>query len=140
MNHITDEVTCKDLLQIYLAKREINAQLLEWEENFMRDTEESQNFCRFLKNYFKINVPPNVITESETIKDLITALAAYLPKDRVLLYCRLMTLYRVMFNDSREELVQWHKEFLRLTRKLQKDVDEMEYFVADIFEDEEDNI
>lgn len=136
MNNITDEITCRDLLQIYLAYREINAPLLDCEENLMRGTEESQNFCRFLKNYFKMNVSPNIIIESETIKDLITALAAYLPEDRVLLYSRLMTLYRVMLNDSREELAQWHKEFLRLTRKLQKDVNEMEDFVIDVFDDE----
>ena len=134
MNRITNEVTSKDLLQIYLAKREINAQMLDWEENLMRNTEEAEAFCRFLKNYFKINISPEAITASETIKDVISALTAYLPEDKVFLYCRLMNLYRLMLNDSREELIQWHKEFLRLTRKLQKDVDEMEYFVADILD------
>ncbi|MBR5677880.1 MAG: hypothetical protein IKX20_07065 [Paludibacteraceae bacterium] len=132
---VTHEITSKDLLQIYFAKREINTQVLDWEENLMRNTEEAEAFCRFLNNYFKINISPEAITESETIKDVISALAACLPEDKVLLYCRLMNLYRLMLNDSREELIQWHKEFLRLTRKLQKDVDEMEYFVADIFDD-----
>ena len=135
---ILDETTSRDLFQIYLAKREINTQLLDWEENLMRNTEEAEAFCRFLKNYFKINVSLEAITESETIKDVISAVSACLPQDRVLLYCRLMNLYRLMLNDSREELIQWHKEFLRLTRKLQKDVDEMEYFVADIFCDDID--
>jgi hypothetical protein len=139
MNRITNETTGRDLLQIYLAKREINVQVLDWEENLMRNKEEAENFCRFLKNYFKINVSPEAIAESETFKDVITALASCLPQDKLLLYCRLMNLYRFMLNDSREELKQWHKEFLRLTRKLQKDVDEMEFLVADIYEDVDDN-
>ena len=45
----------------------------------------------------------------------------------------------MMLIDSREELIQWHKEFWRLTRKLQKDVDELEYFVADINDGLEDD-
>lgn len=132
MNQITNETIGRDLLQIYLAKREINSQVLDWEENLMRNIEEAENFCRFLKNYFKIYVSPEAITESETVKDLISEVANHLPQDKLLLYCRLMNLYRLMLNDSREELIQWHKEFWRLTRKLQKDVDELEYFVADI--------
>ena len=139
MNRITNEVTGMDLLQIYLAKREINYQVSDWEENLMRNIEEAENFCRFLKNYFKIYVSPEAITESETVKDLISEVANHLPQDKLLLYCRLMNLYRLMLNDSREELIQWHKEFWRLTRKLQKDVDELEYFVADINDGLEDD-
>lgn len=139
MNQITNETTGRDLLQIYLAKREINSQVLDWEENLMRNIEEAENFCRFLKNYFKIHVSPEAITESETVKDVISELANNLPQDRLLLYSRLMNLYRLMLNDSREELIQWHKEFWRLTRKLQKDVDELEYFVADINDGLEDD-
>ena len=138
MNRITNETTGRDLLQIYLAKREINVQVLDWEENLMRNKEEAENFCRFLKNYFKIHVSPEAITESETVKDLISEVANHLPQDKLLLYCRLMNLYRLMLNDSKEELKQWHKEFLRLTRKLQKDVDEMEYLVSDINDDYDD--
>lgn len=135
MNRITNETTSRDLLQIYLAKREINTQVMDWEENLMRNTEEAENFCRFLKNYFKIHVSPEAITGSETVKDVIAALASCLPQDKLLLYCRLMNLYRLMLNDSKEELKQWHKEFLRMTRKLQKDVDEMEFLIADIYND-----
>ena len=139
MNRITNEVTGRDLLQIYLAKREISCQVSDWEENLMRNTEEVEAFCRFLKNYFKINLSPEAIIESETVKDVISELANNLPQDRLLLYSRLMNLYRLMLNDSREELIQWHKEFWRLTRKLQKDVDELEYFVADINDGLEDD-
>ena len=139
MNQITNETIGRDLLQIYLAKREINSQVLDWEENLMRNIEEAENFCRFLKNYFKIYVSPEAIIESETVKDIISELANNLPQDRLLLYSRLMNLYRMMLIDSREELIQWHKEFWRLTRKLQKDVDELEYFVADINDGLEDD-
>ena len=139
MNRITNEVTGMDLLQIYLAKREINYQVSDWEENLMRNIEEAENFCRFLKNYFKINLSPEAIIESETVKDVISEVANNLPQDRLLLYSRLMNLYRMMLIDSREELIQWHKEFWRLTRKLQKDVDELEYFVADINDGLEDD-
>lgn len=139
MNRIMNEVTSMDLLQIYLAKREINYQVSDWEENLMRNTEEAEAFCRFLKNYFKINLSPEAIIESETVKDIISELANNLPQDRLLLYSRLMNLYRMMLIDSREELIQWHKEFWRLTRKLQKDVDELEYFVADINDGLEDD-
>ena len=133
MEKLTDEIACYDLVQVYLAKRDINLPLHEGNQNpFMTDAE-ALLFCEFLSNYFKIVVPQIKVVACGTVKALLSLLEKYLPQDRALFYYHLTTLYRVLLSEAREEIFEWRCEFLNMTRTLRKDIDEMEDLIADAF-------
>ena len=135
MKPITNNTACLDLVQAYLAKREINMPLLEGSQNPFEDDEEALLFCEFLSNYFKIIVPQIKVVACGTVKALLSLLEKYLPQDRTLLYYHLSMFYRVMLLEAREEMYEFHHEYLTMTRKLRKEMEEIEDMVMD-FTDE----
>ena len=131
----TNEMACLDLVQAYLAKREINLPLHEGNQNpFMTDAE-ALLFCEFLSNYFKIVVPQIKVVACGTVKALLSLLEKYLPQDRTRFYYHLAMFYRVLLLEAREEMYEFHHEYLTMTRKLRKEMEEIEDLVMD-FTDE----
>lgn len=135
MKPITNDTVCLDLVQAYFAKRAIDLPLLEGNQNPFMTDDEALLFCEFLSNYFKIIVPQIKVVACGTVKALLSLLEKYLPQDRALLYYHLSMFYRVMLLEAREEMYEFHHEYLCMTRKIRKEMEEIEDMVID-FADE----
>lgn len=135
MKPITNDITCMDLVQAYFAKQTINLPLLEGSQNPFMTDEEALLFCEYLSNYFKIVVPQIKVVACGTVKALLSLLEKYLPQDRVLLYYHLMMFYRVLLLEAREEMYEFHHEYLNMTRKMRKEMEEIEDMVMDFVDE-----
>ena len=132
---ITNSDAASSILLGYLANAEIDIELLKGDPNFFQSDHAAEHLCSFLMNYMKLKVPADAVMRCETVADVIAIIEAYLPYDESEVYYRLMNLYSVQLSRARKELKEFHTEHLRLTRALQKQVNEIEDLVMDITEE-----
>ena len=135
---IEKETICRDILHAYYAYPEWNIQSIDEGKNPINDEVVQNHFCKWLKNYFRIEMPFAEIAQGATLTDFIATLSRYLPSDEVDIYRRITLLYGVLLTNAREEMAEWHKTYLQFTRKLQADVDEIEQFTTDIIDENYD--
>lgn len=116
---ITSEQTVEKLLLTfyYLKNRKIDPGSKEG--NIFKDKELADEFTRFLKDSFEMQVPVNELSEKKTLGEALDAIIPYLPEDTTQLYSKMADLYCCVceaLDDQVAEmfLIDKKKDFARI--------------------------
>lgn len=103
---ISSEQTAEKLLQTYYNLKNQGVSLDREGENIFEDEKLPESFCNFLKNYFKMQVPANELSEKKTLGEALDAIIPYLPEDTTQLYSKMADIYCIICEDLDEQLVE----------------------------------
>ena len=103
---ISSEQTAEKLLQTYYNLKNQGVSLDREGENIFEDEKLPESFCNFLKNYFKMQVPANELSEKKTLGEALDAIIPYLPEDTTQLYSKMADIYCIICEDLDEQLAE----------------------------------
>ena len=103
---ISSEQTAEKLLQTYYNLKNQGVSLDREGENIFEDEKLAESFCNFLKNYFKMQVPANELSEKKTLGEALDAIISYLPEDTTQLYSKMADIYCIICEDLDEQLAE----------------------------------
>lgn len=103
---ISSEQTAEKLLQTYYNLKNHGISLDREGENIFEDEKLPESFCNFLKNYFKMQVPANELSEKKTLGEALDAIIPYLPEDTTQLYSKMADIYCIICEDLDEQLAE----------------------------------
>ena len=103
---ISSEQTAEKLLQTYYNLKNQGVSLDREGENIFEDEKLAESFCNFLKNYFKMQVPANELSEKKTLGEALDAILPYLPEDTTQLYSKMADIYCIICEDLDEQLAE----------------------------------
>jgi hypothetical protein len=116
---ITSEQTVEKLLLTfyYLKNRKIDPG--SEEENIFKDKELADEFTRFLKDSFEMQVPVNKLSEKKMLDEALEAIIPYLPEDTTQLYSKMADIYCCVceaLDDQVAELflIDWKKDIAKI--------------------------
>ena len=103
---ISSEQTAEKLLQTYYNLKNQGVSLDREGENIFEDEKLPESFCNFLKNYFKMQVPANELSEKKTLGEALDAIIPYLPEDTTQLYSKMADIYCIICENLDEQLAE----------------------------------
>ena len=103
---ISSEQTAEKLLRTYYNLKNQGVSLDREGVNIFEDEKLPESFCNFLKNYFKMQVPANELSEKKTLGEALDAIIPYLPEDTTQLYSKMADIYCIICEDLDEQLAE----------------------------------
>lgn len=103
---ITHQQTTEELLHVYDYLIEKGININREGENIFKDNNLAEDFTKFLKDSFEMQVPANELSDKETLGEALDAIIPYLPEDTTQLYFDMMNIYHVISEAQDDQVTE----------------------------------